>query len=371
MTVTLENLGWDSRFEQAFRQLEHPGWYPARIIRETKINYTVIGQGTGDHEVVLSGKVWNDAATDADLPAVGDWVAVDPGQEGDIPVIRARLPRKTCFSRKAPGKSTAEQVIGANIDIVVIVTDAGEDFNPRRIERYLTLVRKSGADPIILINKADQTPKGILQEAVDSLRSLAPDLPVHPISARKRKGYPDILALVPSGLTITIVGSSGVGKSTLVNSLLGEEWLDTGNVNAVTGKGRHTTVARELVILPDGGCLIDNPGMREIQMWTDADTLRANFADLAELASQCKFADCSHGKDTGCAIRAAVESGALSQERYEHYMRLDEEIEELVRRSEKRQMTLERVNKRKTREKIRNYEDRRDQRRDRHPNRPY
>lgn len=370
MTVTLDMLGWNADFDAAFRELERVGWYPARIIRETKINYTVLSEERGDHEAVLSGKLWHDAATDAELPTVGDWVAVDPGEGGDLPVVRALLPRRTCFSRKAPGKSTAEQVIGANVDFVVVVTDAGADFNPRRMERYLTLIRRSKATPLILVNKADQTSPEALQRALAALRELAPGVEVHAVCARTRTGYPDVLRRVPAGVTITVVGSSGVGKSTLVNSLLGGEWLDTGGVNEVTGKGRHTTVARELVVLPGGGLLIDNPGMREVQMWTDAETLRAEFADLSELADRCRFADCSHGSDAGCAVREAVESGAVSHDRYEHFLRLDEEIAELEKRAEKRQMTLERVTKRHKKHQLRNMQDKIDHLRDMHPNRP-
>ena len=367
MTVTMEMLGWNADLAAAFASLQQPEWYPARIIRETKINFCVIAKGKGDHKVVLSGKVWHDAACDADLPTVGDWVAVDPGQGQDLPVIRAMLPRRNRFSRKAPGRSCAEQVIGANIDMVVLITDAESDYNLRRIERYLTLIRKSGAHPVVLINKADSAPEEVMKRACDEVAALGVE--VHPIVARWKKGYPKYLRRVPKGQTITIVGSSGVGKSTFVNSLLGDEWLETGGVNEVTGKGRHTTVARELVVLPGGGVLIDNPGMREIQMWTDTATLRAEFADLAELASTCRFADCSHRKDAGCAIRAALESGSLSHERYEHFLNLDSEIAELEKRAQKRQMNLERVTKRAKKHTLRNRQDREDHLRDLHPNR--
>lgn len=367
MTVTMEMLGWNAELAAAFAALEHPAWYPARIIRETKINFTVIARGKGDHEVVLSGKVWHDAVSDADLPTVGDWVAVDPGHGKDLPVIRALLPRRNRFSRKAPGKSCAEQVIGTNVDMVVVVTDADSDYNLRRIERYLTLIRKCGAKPVVLINKADIVPEEQMQQACNEVAALGVE--VYPIVAHWKKGYPKYLRRVPKGTTITVVGSSGVGKSTFVNSLLGDEWLETGGVNAVTGKGRHTTVARELVVLPGGGVLIDNPGMREIQMWTDTATLCAQFDDLSALANECRFADCSHRKDAGCAIRAALESGALSPERYEHFLNLDAEIAELERRSAKRQMTLERVSRREKRNTMRNRDDREDMRRDLHPNR--
>lgn len=367
MTVTMEMLGWNDALAEAFTALAQPEWYPARIIRETKINYTVIAKGKGDHEVVLAGKVWHDAATDADLPTVGDWVAVDPGQGRDLPVIRAMLPRRNRFSRKAPGRSCAEQVIGANVDMVVVVTDAESDYNLRRIERYLALIRKSGATPVVLVNKEDLSPAEAMARACAEIAALGVE--VYPIVAKWRKGYPKFLRRVPKGCTLTVVGSSGVGKSTFVNSLLGDECLETGSVNEVTGKGRHTTVARELVVLPGGGVLIDNPGMREIQMWTDAASLRAEFRDLAELACSCRFADCSHRKDAGCAIRAALDAGTLSRERYEHFLNLDREIAELEKRAEKRQMSLERVSKRAKRHTFRNRGDREEHLRDLRPER--
>ncbi len=367
MTVTLEMLGWNEALAAAFRALEHPEWYPARIIRETKINFTVIAKGKGDHDVVLSGKLWHDAATDADLPTVGDWVAVDPGKGDDLPVIRALLPRRNRFSRKVPGRSCAEQVIGANVDVVIVVTDPGSDYNLRRIERYLTLIRKCGARPLVLINKADTADPELLERCCREVAELGTE--VYPVVALYRKGYPKLLRRVPKGTTITVVGSSGVGKSTLVNSLLGGEWLETGEVNEVTGKGRHTTVARELVVLPGGGVLIDNPGMREIRMWTDAETLRAEFADMSDLASHCRFADCSHRKDAGCAIRAALESGLISPERYEHFLNLDAEIAELEKRAEKRRMTLERVTRREKRDILRNKHDRDEHRSNQNPHR--
>lgn len=364
MMVSLEMLGWDAGWEKAFAPFAGKGWYPARIIRETKINYSVIAQGRGDHEVALGGRVWHEAQSDAELPTVGDWVAVE---DASLPVIRALLPRRNRFSRKMPGRSCAEQVIGANVDVVVVVTDAEADFNLRRLERYLALVKKCGARPVVLVNKADVAAADVLKEACAQVSALGVE--VYPVAAQQGVGFPSFLSPVPLGMTVTVVGSSGVGKSTLVNSLLGEECLETGGVNGVTGKGRHTTVARELVVLPDGGVLIDNPGMREVQMWTDAVSLRAQFADLEALARKCRFADCSHQKDAGCAIRAALESGDLPKERYSHFLRLDAEIEEMERRCVKRQMALERVSKREKRFLLRNKQDRDDHLRDLHPNR--
>lgn len=369
MKISLQHLGWTKELATAADALRQAGWYPARISRETKINFSVLAPDYGEHEVVLAGKVWHEAETDADLPTVGDWVMIDPGEGVELPVIRALLPRRNRFSRKAPGRSCAEQVIGVNVDIVVIVTDAQTDFNLHRMERYLTLVRKCGARPIALVNKKDTTPAEEMQRACAEISALSDEVEVHAISASQGEGYPPLLSHVPAGCTVLVVGSSGVGKSTLVNSLIGEEWLETGEVNEVTGKGRHTTVARELVLLPGGGVLIDNPGMREIQMWTDTATLRAEFEDMTQLAATCRFADCSHKKDAGCAVRAALEAGELSQARYEHFLHLDEEIAELEKRAKKRQMTLERVSRREKRHTLRNKQDREDHMRDLHPNR--
>lgn len=334
MPVTLQDLGWNDHFQRAFDAVAKPGWMPGRLIRETKINFTALLDGGEDVDAVVSGKLWHDAATDAELPAVGDWVAIDPGEAGDEAVIRTILPRQTCFSRKAPGKSSAEQVLGTNVDIVAVVTEPGTDFNPRRMERYFTLIRRSGASPLILLNKTDLFPGRKWKRHADSAGALS-GMRHNQHQRPAQQGNHGIRKCLSKGKTICIVGSSGVGKSTLVNTLLGDEWLWTGEVNEVTGKGRHTTVARELVLLKHGGLLIDNPGIREIQMWTDEHTLRESFADLMELAHECKFADCSHGKDSGCAIRKAVDEGKLDKERYLNFLNLENEIARLAKRQKK------------------------------------
>ena len=179
MPVTLQDLGWNDHFQRAFNAVAKPGWVPGRLIRETKINFTALLDGGEDVDAVVSGKLWHDAATDAELPAVGDWVAIDPGEAGDEAVIRAILPRQTCFSRKAPGKSSAEQVLGTNVDTVAVVTEPGTDFNPRRMERYFTLIRRSGAAPLILLNKTDLFSREEVDEAVQALRELSPGMLHH------------------------------------------------------------------------------------------------------------------------------------------------------------------------------------------------
>lgn len=361
--MTLADLGWNNRFQKAFDKLSVRSCVPARLIRDNKITYGALFiDDEGDvceREVVMSGKVYHEAATDAELPAVGDWVALElADREDGENMIRARLPRQTCFSRKLPGKSTMEQVIAANVSVVVVVTDAGADFNLRRMERYFTLIRRSEAKAVVLVNKSDLFSAEQNEKVADDIRALSDEVDVYVTSAVQNEGLEVLKKYLAPGVSLTLVGSSGVGKSTLVNQLLGEEWQWTGDVNETTGKGRHTTTARELILLDEGGILIDNPGMREIQMWTDEQTLRESFADIEELASRCKFHDCKHGNDTGCAIRAAVESGALNVSRYESYLKLDEEIEKLERRQKKRRMLSERRAKRDHRVKARNLADR-------------
>ena len=365
--MTLAELGWNDDFAKAFTPYGKKGWEPARLIRDNKISYGALLDGGEELEVLMSGKVYHDASCDAELPAVGDWVAIDRGSSEDEPMIRARLMRQTCFSRKEPGKSSEEQVMAANVDVVVIVTDAGADYNPRRIERYFTLVERSGAKPVVLINKSDLCEASQNAEVRAEIEALSSEADVHVTSALRNEGLEVMKTYLKSGVAVTVVGSSGVGKSTLINQLLGEEWQWTSTVNELTGKGRHTTTARELIVLENGGILIDNPGIREVQMWTDEVTLRESFSDIEQLALECQFHDCKHGGDKGCAIRVAVETGELDEERYSSFLKLDEEIEELKKRRKKRKMNVERRAKRDHRVKARNLADRIELEKHQHP----
>jgi ribosome biogenesis GTPase len=356
--MTLTSLGWHPDFETAFAPCRAKGWVPARLIRETPINFGALLADGEEIEVILSGRLWHAAACDADLPAVGDWVAVELGGDHQDHVIRELLPRRTCFSRKMPGNSAQAQVIGANVDVVAVVTDPGPDFNIRRMERYFQLIGRSGAKAVVLVNKADLFAAAECRRVAADIAALWEDAAVHVTSALNGDGLKVLKKYLKKGTTMCIVGSSGVGKSTLVNQLYGDDWQWTNEVNEVTGKGRHTTTTRELVPLPGGAMLIDNPGMREIQMWTDEHILRESFADVEELTRHCRFANCGHRSDAGCAIRAAMEDGRIDRRRYESFLNLETEIAALKKRIEKRQMAVERWAKRNHRIKARNLNDR-------------
>ncbi len=354
--MTLEDLGWNAEFARAWEACEGKGWTPARLIRDNKITYGALTGNGEELEVVMSGKVYHDAETDADLPAVGDWVALEIGGKDHEHVIRARLPRQACLSRKSSGRSTEEQVIAANIDVTVVVTDAGSDFNLRRMERYFAIIGRSRAKAVVLVNKADLFSADQNQNAVDAIRALNPQADVHLTTVTRKASLKVLRSHLKRGVSLTFVGSSGVGKSSVINYLLGDEFQGTDEVNANTGKGRHTTTARELMVLRAGGIIIDNPGVREVHMWTDEATLRDRFADLEELAGQCKFADCRHGTtNAGCAIQAAITAGTLDAQRLDGFLKLDREIEILRKNRKKRQMTVERRTRRDSQKQSRKY----------------
>jgi ribosome biogenesis GTPase len=326
--LDLVTLGWDDGWADAFAPHRAAGLEPGRVAVQHRGAYDVM-TSRGEIRAQLPSKARRDVDSRAELPVVGDWVAVEPA-ENESPTIRAVLPRRTKFSRRAahdPGSDVArEQVVAANVDVVFIVA-ALTDVNVRLLERYLTLAWESGARPVLLLTKADLVPDaGAVAEGVAEL-----GVPVHPISVRTGLGLDEVRSYLTPGVTTALLGPSGVGKSTLVNTLAGEDRLATGEVGA-DGSGRHTTTRRELIVLPEGGLVVDNPGMRELHLWIAPEGLQEAFEDIAALAAQCRFSDCRHESEPGCAVQAALADGRLSPERWRSYLELHTELAELDER---------------------------------------
>ena len=312
-----ESLGWNSFFEDqitgALAELR-----VARVTEEQRGLCRVAGDFDGWAEV--SGRFRQIARTAADFPVVGDWVGVVAGEGVERGVIHHRLNRRSTVSRKAPGRSVEEQVLAANVDTIFLVTTLAGDLNARRLERYLTMTWEAGASPVVLLNKADLSDDPA--SAVQAMRERLPFVDVIAISALTSDGLEQLMPYLVPATTIALLGSSGAGKSTLANRLLGRDRQVVGAVRAEDGKGRHTTTARQLVPLEGGALLIDTPGMREMQAWVDESAVDGAFEDIAALAGRCRFSDCAHAAEPGCAVREAVAAGALDESRLEHYRHL-------------------------------------------------
>jgi ribosome biogenesis GTPase len=320
--MDLDELGWSEALAAAFAPHAAAGLLPGRVTLEHTHIYRVLLAG-GERLARVAGRLRHQAASRADFPAVGDWVAVQPPRLDGDARIRAVLPRFSRFSRRSAGDVTEEQVVAANIDTVFLVGGLDRDFNPRRIERYLVVAWESGAAPVIVLNKADL----VDDEApfVEQVRALAPAVPVHAVSTR-RPGTVDVLrAYLGRGKTAALLGSSGVGKSSIVNTLAGEERLRTRDVREWDSRGRHTTTARQLILLPESGVLLDTPGMREIQLWETGEALAGAFFEVEAIAETCRFRDCRHRGEPGCAVAQAVEDGRLDAARLESYHKLQDE----------------------------------------------
>ena len=338
--MRLDELGWDDALAAHFAPWrEKSAVQPGRVAIEFNHNYRLYID-EGEIEAVAAGRLKHRAGSRADLPAVGDWVAVRKQSGEDRGSIQAILPRRSTFSRHAAGSVTDEQVVAANADVVFLVMALDHDFSVRRLERYILLARESGASPVILLTKpdlADDVP-GRVQEVA----AVAGELPVRVLSPKLNEGLEQVRAYLGVGRTGALLGSSGVGKSTIINRLVGQDILKTRAVREADSKGRHTTIHRELIKLPAGGLIIDTPGMRELQLWDVSHAVRETFDDIEALALQCHFSDCRHRDEPRCAVKAAVEGGRVPTARHESYLKLQDELAHLATQQDERARIEER-----------------------------
>ncbi|MFL6037567.1 MAG: ribosome small subunit-dependent GTPase A [Gaiellaceae bacterium] len=320
----LEELGWDAGWASSFEQLQDDNLIPARVAAQHRGAF-VVWSAEGELRVRAAGRLYYAQEIGEPVPAVGDWVGVDET------TITSILPRRSAFMRKRAGMSSEEQVLAANVDSALLLAGLDDDFSLRRLERYVTTAWESGAEPVVVLTKADLCDD--VAAAVLSVESVAIGVPLYPLSNVTGVGVDELAAHLRPGRTVVLLGSSGVGKSTLLNRLAGTELMRTSAV-AADGTGRHTTTHRELVRLPEGALVIDTPGLRELQFW-DGD-LSAAFEDIEALAAECRFRDCAHAREPGCAVLAAVDDGRLELDRLRSWRKLQRELEAIAARTDRR-----------------------------------
>jgi ribosome biogenesis GTPase len=316
--MSLDTLGWNARWQEKFEVHSGDGLVPARVVGEHRSHYRIATEET-ELSAGVSGRLRNAAGQRSDLPGVGDFVAAAPS-EGDGPAtIAAVLPRTSALIRKASGKPDP-QLLAANIDIAFIVTSMGADFNLPRMKRYCSLVQQSGATPVIVVNKSDL--ENNVVGPAGEIDGLDRDMPVHVISARVRQSVQVLEQYFTANRTVVLIGSSGVGKSTLTNQLLGRDAQATQEVRDYDGRGRHTTTSRQLLVRPQGGAIVDTPGLRGLEAWDATEAPAGAFGDIEDLALQCRFRNCRHDTEPDCAVRSAVARGDLDVARLSGYIQL-------------------------------------------------
>jgi ribosome biogenesis GTPase / thiamine phosphate phosphatase len=330
--LTLEDLGWSGDVAEAFATRARPGLQPGRVAAQHGPVLTVLTARSAV-QAMVSGRLKHRARDAGELPAVGDWVVLTERQGEGTGTVHDVLPRRSGFARKVAGRVTSEQIVAANVDKAFVLSSLNSDLNLRRIERYLTLAWDSGAAPVVVLTKADLC--GHVEDAVLDVEEVALGVPVHAVSAVSGAGMGALEPHIARGRTVAMLGSSGVGKSTLVNYLMGDEVQVVRAIRS-DDRGRHTTTHRELLVLPGGGLVIDTPGMREIQLWDAGGGVGAAFADVESFASLCRFGDCRHSSEPGCAVKDAIATGRLPVERYDSYVKLQRELHHLARKRDAR-----------------------------------
>jgi ribosome biogenesis GTPase len=336
--LKLKTLGWQPFFADHFTPYAEQGFIAGRVALEHKHLYRIYTEH-GELLGEIAGKVRYQAIGREDYPAVGDWVVLSPRLDEKKATIHAILPRKSKFSRKVAGTTTEEQIVAVNVDTIFLVNALNNDFNLRRLERYLILAWESGANPVIVLSKADLCDD--VAARVAEVESVAFGVPVHVISAEQNLGMEALNPYIQEGQTVALLGSSGVGKSTLINRICGEEKQRVNDIRKGDDRGKHTTTHRELIVLPQGGLMIDTPGMRELQLWEADEGFRDAFEDIETLAASCQFRDCRHEREPGCAVKQALHNGTLAKERYVNYQKLQRELAYLARKDDIRAQLAE------------------------------
>ncbi|MBD2683329.1 MULTISPECIES: ribosome small subunit-dependent GTPase A [Nostoc] len=350
--MNLDFLGWSNFFAHSFAPYRQQGFCVGRVAIEYRNTYIVYSE-QGELTVEVTGKLRHQATKAQDFPAVGDWVIMQARESQGRATIHGILPRKSKFSRKTVGSKTEEQIVAANIDTVFLVCGLDGDFNPRRIERYLILAWESGANPVIVLNKADLC--NYLDDCISEVEAVAIGVPILILSATTNQGLDALKAYLQPGQTVALLGSSGVGKSTISNQLKGASVQVVQPVRQGDDRGRHTTTNRELILLPSGGLIIDTPGMREIQIWAGDESLQGTFADIEALAAECRFRNCQHNHEPGCAVQQALLEGELDYSRFLNYQKLQKELNYLVRKQDQRSQLAQKERSKKIHKAMRHH----------------
>ncbi|TCS94608.1 ribosome small subunit-dependent GTPase A [Hazenella coriacea] len=331
--MNLLSYGWNQQVEQFANETTSQGLEVGRILLEHKRLYRVMTKH-GEVLAPVSGRFRYESLDRIDFPCVGDWVALTVQADEQKGTIHSIMPRGSQFTRKAAGTSNDVQLVATNVDTVFLVHALNQDFNLRRLERYLVMTWESGASPVIVLSKSDLCDD--VEEKRNQVEAIAISAPIHVISAEFGVGLEKLYDYLKPGQTIALLGSSGVGKSTLSNKLIGKEHLAVQTIREQDGKGKHTTTHRELVPLPQGGCIIDTPGMRELQLWESDTGLDSTFQDIDVISKACRFMNCSHQNEPGCAVQVAIQEGSLTQERFASYLKLQRELAFFERKGNKR-----------------------------------